>query len=227
MTIWFVLLILGAYLLGALPVAYLTAKLRRGIDLTKYGTGQVGTGNLLRMTASWKLGLPVGIFDFGKGALMVWIAGLAGLGIAQQVVVGLATMIGHNWSIFLHFSGGRGVGTAIGLIVMLPLANSLGYREILSFVVVGIIVLLFSRSTPLPVLIGMGVLPLASWWFHQPLVLTLGFLAIFLVIAFKRLSLRQPAGVGVSKRQLMLNRLLFDRDIRDRKVWMYRRPAEK
>ncbi len=227
MTVRFVLLILGAYLLGALPVAYLAAKLRRGIDLRKYGTGQVGTGNLLRMTASWKLSLPVGIFDFGKGALMVWIAGMAGLGIAQQVVIGLATIAGHNWSVFLHFGGGRGVGTAIGLIFILPLENNLAPWGTLAFVVVAVVVLLITRSTPLPVLAGMGAAPLASWWVRQPLVLTLGFLAVFLIIVFKRLSPRQAAGAGgVSKRRVLLNRLLFDRDIRDRKAWMYRKPAE-
>ncbi len=66
MTVWFALLVLGAYLLGTVPTSYLAAKLSRGIDLRQYGTGQVGGGNLWRMT-SWKLGLPVGLFDLSKG----------------------------------------------------------------------------------------------------------------------------------------------------------------
>ena len=92
MAIEFVLLVLGAYLLGSVPVSYLAARFSRGIDLRQYGTGQVGAGNLWRMT-SWRLGLPVGIFDLGKGIAMVWVAQLVGLGIAQQVTVGSATKI--------------------------------------------------------------------------------------------------------------------------------------
>lgn len=224
MTTGFVLLVLAAYLMGALPAAYLAARLCGGIDLRKYGTGQVGSGNLLRMT-SWKLGLLVGIFDFGKGALMVWVGSRIGLGLAQQVVIGLATMIGHNWSVFLNFGGGRGVGTAIGLIVVLPLVNSLSPWGTLAFVMVALVTLLITRSTPLPVLTGIMAAPLATWLANQPLALTLGFVAIFLLIVLKRLSLRQPAAVPVSRQRLLLNRLLFDRDIEDRKAWMYRKPA--
>ena len=71
MTVEFILLIIAAYLLGSVPASYLVAKWWRGIDLRQYGTGQAGGGNLWRMT-SWRLGLPVGIFDLSKGLVMVW-----------------------------------------------------------------------------------------------------------------------------------------------------------
>ena len=116
MAIWFAL-ILGAYLLGSVPAAYLVAKLR-GIDLKRYGTGQAGAGNLWRMT-SWQFGLPAGVFDFSKGLMMIWVAELLGLDIAQQLVVGTAAIIGHNWPVFLRFSGGRGVLTLLGVALIL------------------------------------------------------------------------------------------------------------
>ncbi len=81
MAIWLVLM-LAAYLLGSIPVSYLLARLYRGIDLRQYGTRQVGGGNLWRMT-SWRLGLPVGAFDFIKGLVMVWVADLLGLAVEQ------------------------------------------------------------------------------------------------------------------------------------------------
>ena len=226
MTIWFVLLTIGAYLLGSLPVSYLAAKLR-GIDLRQYGTGQVGAGNLWRMTSSWKLSLPIGFFDFGKGLVMVLAAKSVGLDIAQQIVVGLAAIMGHNWSVFLRFTGGRGVGTAMGVILILPLMNNLtpwGIVASLNIIVVGVLII---RSTPVPILAAIAAVPIVSWRLHEPCPLTLGFLAIFLIMVTKRLTAQRVAStVSTSRRQLLLNRLLFDRDIRDRKVWMYRKPPK-
>lgn len=227
MTIWFVLLTLGAYLLGSLPVSYLAAKLLRGIDLRQYGTGQVGAGNLWRMTSSWKLSLPISLFDLGKGMVMIWVAKSVGLDIAQQLMVGLTVIIGHNWSVFLHFSGGRGVGTAMGVILLLPLLNNLTPWGIITSVTIIIVGVLIMRSSPVPVLAGLAAVPLVSWRLHEPLSLTLGFLAIFLIIVTKRLTAPRPAdAVSISSRRLLLNRLLFDRDIMDRKFWMYREPRK-
>ena len=223
MTIWFVLLTLVAYLLGSIPASYIAAKLSRGIDLRQHGTGQVGAGNLWRLT-SWKLGLPVGIFDLTKGLAMVWVANSLGLDIAQQLVVGLAVIIGHNWPVFLRFSGGRGIGTTIGVILILPLLNDTTPWASVSFFAILIIGSLVMRSSPLPVLTGIASIPPVSWWFHDPLSVTLGYLAIFLTIVIKRLTAPRSADTAsISKGQLLVNRLLFDRDIADKKVWMYRK----
>jgi len=222
MAIWIVL-ILAAYLLGSVPAAYLAGKFSRGIDLRQFGTGQAGAGNLWRMT-SWRLGLPVGVFDLSKGLVMVWVAELLGLDIAQQLVVGAAAIIGHNWPVFLRFSGGRGVGTTIGVIFILPIINEMtpwATIAFFSFLIIGSIML---RSSALPVLAGVTALPLVSS-FYEPLSVTLGFLAMFLIIVIKRLTAPRAAeAISISKGRLLLNRLLFDRDIMDRKAWMYRMP---
>ena len=115
----FAILVIASYLLGAVPSSYLAAR-SRGIDLRKQGTHQVGGGNLWR-TTSRKLGLFVGIFDFFKGMLMVLIAWRLGLDAGQQLAVGLAAVVGHNWPVFLRFHGGRGVATSLGIIIILPL----------------------------------------------------------------------------------------------------------
>jgi len=158
--------------------------------------------------------------------VMVWVAQLVGLDIAQQLAVGLAAIIGHNWPIFLRFSGGRGVGTTIGVIIILPLINDMTPWATVAFLTILIIGTLIMRSSPVPVFVGVAVLPLVSW-FYEPLSVTLGFLAMFLIIVIKRLTApRSGEAVLVSKGQLLLNRLLFDRDIMDRKAWMYRVPPE-
>ena len=118
MAIEFGLLILGAYLLGSVPAAYLAARWSRGIDIRQCGDGNVGSTNLMRLTSK-RIAIPVVIFDLGKGALMVWIAQLVGLDIPQQVTVGLAAVIGHNWPVFLRFNGGRGIFTSLGVISIL------------------------------------------------------------------------------------------------------------
>ena len=222
MAIWFALM-LAAYLLGSVPASYLAAKWFRGIDLRQYGTGQVGAGNLWRVT-SWRLGLPVGLFDLSKGLVVVWVAQLAGLTIAQQIVVGLAAIIGHNWPVFPRLHGGRGIGTAIGVIFILPFINEMTPWITVTFLAILIIGTLIIRSSSLPVLIGVVALPLVSW-FQESLSVTLSFLAIFLIIVIKRLTAQRPVS-AVSKGELLLNRLLFDRDIKDREAWMYRVPPE-
>jgi glycerol-3-phosphate acyltransferase PlsY len=222
--IW-ILLIIGAYLLGALPVSYLVAR-ARGIDLTKQGTRQVGGGNLWR-TTSRKFGLSVGIFDFGKGMIMIAVANALGLGIAQQVVVGLAAVVGHNWPVFLRFHGGRGAATTLGIVIIIPAINDSTVFPMV--IAIGIVVLgtVIIRSSPLPVFLAAASLPLTYWAFQAELNVTLAFLAVFLVIAIKRMT-AQPASeaLTISRKELLFNRLLFDRDIKDKKAWMLQKHIE-
>jgi len=226
MTVW-IILIIFSYLLGAVPSSYLVAR-SRGIDLRKQGTSQVGGGNLWR-TTSRKLGLFVGIFDFFKGMLMVLIAWRLGLDAGQQLAVGLAAVVGHNWSVFLRFYGGRGVATSLGIIIILPLINDITPWASLAFFVVAIVVIIFTHRTPIPILAGMVMLPIFSAIFRESLSVTMGFLAMALIVIIKRLT-AQPSsearktGMG----RLLLNRFLFDRDITDRSLWVHRKhPAKK
>ena len=219
MSVEFGLLILGAYLLGSVPAAYLAVKWSRGIDIRREGTGTVGAANVLRLAPKW-LAIPVTIFDIGKGALTVWVAQLLGLGAAEQVTVGVITVIGHNWPIFLRFQGGRGVFTTLGVVTMLS--------PILGLI---ILVLAYSlapfRQLALGVFVALVSMPIFSWFLSQPLgieerlAVTLGFVALALIGLLKRLVIpRTPLSKSVPLRQLLLNRLLFDRDIRDREAWI-------
>ena len=220
MAIW-VALIVAAYLLGSVPAAYLAARLFRGIDIRQYGTGQLGGGNIWRMT-SWKLGMSVGAFDLGKGIVMVWVAQALGLSIAQQLVVGAAAVIGHNWSVFLRFSGGRGIATTMGIVLITAIISGMTpWPAVACFtiLVAGCVIL---RSSPLPVLASVTSLPIVSAFF-EPATTALGFLAIFLAVVMKRLvAPKRAEATPVSRKRVLLNRLLFDRDIMDRKAWMYR-----
>ena len=224
MTLWFIILVLGAYLLGSVPVSNIAAKLSKGIDLREYGTGQVGGGNLWRMT-SWEVALPVTLFDIFKGAVMVLAADSIGLDISRQLIVGMAAIIGHNWSVFLRFNGGRGLGTAGGVVIILPIINEITPWATIAFVAIIVIGRLVMHSSPLPVLIAFATLPVTSWWWDMSLSVMLVFLVILIVVVLKRLMAQGTAEtVSISKRRLFLYRLLYDRDIPDRKAWMYRKP---
>ena len=226
MSIELVLLSIAAYLLGSVPAAYLAARWSRGIDIRNYGTGNVGAANIFSVTSKW-LAIPVTIFDIGKGVFAVWVAQLLGLGAAGQVTVGVITVIGHNWPLFLRFQGGRGVFTSLGVITMLspPL---------------GLIILVMPytlaplRQIALGVFLAFVSLPLFSWFLSQPLgieqrlPITLGFVVLSLLGLSKRLvAPRTPLSESVPRRELFFNRILFDRDIRDRKAWIGRKPKEK
>ncbi len=222
----FVLLLIGAYLLGSVPAAYLAARWFRGIDIRQFGTGHVGASNLLRLTSK-RIAIPVIIFDVGKGMAMVGAAQLLGLDITQQVTVGLAAIIGHNWPVFLRFNGGRGILTTLGVVfILVPW--------------LGLIVLVIAyglapfRQLALGTIIAVASLPVFSWFLPQlfgiekPLPITLGFVAIFLLAVIRRLTApRTLFTASVTPGQLFVNRLLFDRDIRDRKAWMNRRLPEQ
>ena len=225
MSVEFGLLIAGAYLLGSVPTAYLVAKWSRGIDIRQYGSGNIGASNILRSTSKW-LAIPVTIFDIGKGVLAVWVAQLLGLGVTEQIVVGLAAILGHNWPVFLRFQGGRGIFTSLGVILILS-------------PIIGLIILVVAyslapfRKLSLGVLIALVSLPILSWFFGQPLgveerlTITLGYLAILVIAVLKRLTApRTSVTVSVSTGQLLVNRLLFDRDIRDREAWIHRTPLQ-
>ena len=228
MAIEFGLLTVGAYLFGSVPAAYLAARWSRGIDIRQYGDGNVGSTNLMRLTSK-RIGIPVVIFDLGKGALMVLIAQLLGLDITQQVTVGLAAIIGHNWPVFLRFNGGRGIFTTLGIIFILVPRPWLGLIALI--IAYGMAPF---RQLALGTVIAVASLPIFSWLLPQlfgiekPLPITLGFVAIFLLVVIRRLTAsRTIFTASVTRGQLLLNRLIFDRDIRDRQAWIKQRPSQE
>lgn len=227
MAIAFILLLVSAYLVGSVPTAYIVGRWGRGIDIRHYGSGNVGASNLLRSSGKW-LATVVIIVDLGKGILMVWAAQAAGLAITQQVATGLAAIIGHNWPVFLRFSGGRGVLTTLGVAFFLPLANGplVPWALIVSLALAAIFIFGL-HNLPLGTIAGAAALPLVSWLVGEPLALVWGFLAMFLVMVIRRLTAPKTSfTTSVSARELIINRLLFDRDIRDKEAWIHRKPAQ-
>jgi glycerol-3-phosphate acyltransferase PlsY len=214
----FILLFIASYLVGSIPMAYLVVKWRYGTDIRQYGSGGVGSSNIFRCFSK-KLGIIVGLYDAGKGTLMVLAARLLDLDLSFQAAVGIAAVIGHNWPVFLRFNAGRGVATTLGV------AFFLMPWGIAVFVAVAIFTLLLG-SSPLPVLVGVAALPLSSWLRQESPEITLALLSLFVLMVIRRLTApRTERSRNIPIRELLLNRLLFDRDIRNGKEWIKMRPV--
>jgi glycerol-3-phosphate acyltransferase PlsY len=134
-------------------------------------------------------------------------------------MAGLAAMAGHSWSLYLGFKGGRGISVGLGVMAMIAPLEFLLVLFILALAII-------MKNVPLGVGIGMASSPFLAWLLKEPAPATAGCGALALLTFAKRLlanrePLREP------KSEILLNRLLFDRDVRDREEWIKRLHSER
>lgn len=104
--------ILGSYLIGSIPIGLVLGKLK-GVDIRQYGSGKTGTTNVLRNVGK-QYAIIALIVDIAKGVIVVLMAKFTLDSPIWEMAAGFAAIIGHNWSIYIKFKGGRGVATAAG-----------------------------------------------------------------------------------------------------------------
>lgn len=153
-----VLLMLASFLIGAVPTGLLIAK-SRGIDLRKVGSGNIGATNVLRAMGK-EAALLTLIGDIAKGALPVALARAVGFAehhVLYEGLCGLAAIIGHDFSPFLRFRGGKGVATSIG--VLLVFSPYVG----LFTVTLWLMTVRRTRYSSLSALVSFGLLPLSVY----------------------------------------------------------------
>jgi glycerol-3-phosphate acyltransferase PlsY len=187
MPFWIFPLVAGTgYLLGSIPTGYLAAR-SRGMDIRKVGSGNIGATNVMRV-----LGKPVGLLvllaDAAKGALaclvLPWLAtrwlGPVPAGAAERLALaaGAGAILGHNYTCWLGFKGGKGIATSAGVILVL-MPKALGICLGVWLVVFGL-----SRIVSLASIVAAIALPLAAWWLDRSQAIVgvaafLGVLAIF------------------------------------------------
>ena len=113
------------YVVGSIPWGVLVTLAVKGVDIRQYGSGKTGTSNVLR-TAGGPFAALVLVLDLSKGLLAVTLARIVADTAAAEVTAGLVALVGHNWSFFLGFKGGRGIATGLGgLLVMAPVAAAI------------------------------------------------------------------------------------------------------
>jgi glycerol-3-phosphate acyltransferase PlsY len=213
--------ILAAYLWGGIPTSYLVARYKLGIDIRNYGSGNVGASNALSQIGK-VTGILIGTFDcVGKGILPVLLARLLDQSLAIQVAIGLAAIAGHNWSPYLKLTGGRGVATAIGLLV----AFGLWPEYLILGVVVGIVGKLLFRDSGFWTFVSLLALPVMAYLFHRPAEIIAMTLAIGALLLAKRLMANgEPPDPGIGRFHVYLYRILWDRDTATKDEWTNRMP---
>jgi glycerol-3-phosphate acyltransferase PlsY len=209
-------LIVASYLWGSISPAYLVARLGKGIDLRQYGTGTVGGSNVGKQIGiAWMFA--VGALDVLKGLLPPVLARDWGFGPGVAIAVSLATVIGHNWSAYLGFKGGRGIGTTVGML----LAWDVWLAMVLLFALaVGLIIKQGAPSSALGLIL---LAPISSLIGDAPeIAWGCGLLA--LIIFIKRLEAnRLPLPRDAKdKRAVLWRRLWLDRDIASDQIWQSR-----
>ncbi len=172
------------YLIGSVPSGYLMARFLKGIDIRDYGSGNIGFANSLRVLGLVP-GLAVLVTDIAKGAVSAWAGTLcaSSIGVSPQIaggMLGLSSIIGHNWSVFLKFRGGKGVATTAGVFLVLTPFPFM-FSALTMVLVMGL-----TRYVSLGSMIGGGSLPLFIWlwgsdkgWFYLYLSVVAASLIVF------------------------------------------------
>lgn len=180
--LWRALLSFGlAYLVGAIPTSYLVARVAAGVDLREHGSKNLGATNLYRLLG-WRAAVPVGLFDVAKGAVPVALAArivFAGSGAWWALGVGLAAVLGHVFSPFVRFRGGKGVATAAGVFLVLAPGAVAGAALVWALVVFA------TGYVSLGSIVGAVSFPVLLWAFHPSQTGALGLaIAVCLFIVF-------------------------------------------
>jgi acyl phosphate:glycerol-3-phosphate acyltransferase len=154
--------LLASYLLGAVPTSYLVSRAFAKIDLRQHGSGNLGATNLYRVLG-WRYAVPVALFDIAKGAIPVLLfAPRVSDSEMYALACGVAAIVGHVFSLFVGFKGGKGVATAAGVM--------LGLTPLALAVVASVwgVVLRFTGYVSLASIAAAAVLPFAVYLFEHP-----------------------------------------------------------
>lgn len=153
----FLLLSLFAFIVGSIPTGLIIAK-NRGVDIQKIGSGNIGATNVLRTTGKWPALLTLA-GDILKGVIAVLAARYLYPGPFIEGVIGVVAVLGHNFSLFLKFRGGKGVATSIGVLCVYSPQTAL------ITIIIWLMTVLVSRYSSLGALVSFGVLPLNIYLF--------------------------------------------------------------
>lgn len=156
-----IIIVILSYLIGSIPSGLILGKSIWGIDLREYGSHNIGATNAWR-TIGRAAGFMIFICDFLKGAIGVFLGEIFSGEPICLVLGGIAAIVGHSWSFFLKFKGGKGVATGLGVIAMLmPLPTIFIFA-------VWFAIVFFTRYVSLGSIVAAGCVPLFAWIFDQP-----------------------------------------------------------
>ncbi len=170
----------AAYLVGSIPVGWLLVRWQRfGLDVRRYGSGNIGTSNVYRH-AGFDLAVIVGPVQFAQGFVPVLVSRLLGFSVTVQVLVACAAVAGNGWPFYLRFNGGRGVAVATGAVAPLSVA---GFIALLMCYAWGAI----RGRIAIAVALAFVILPPVALLFNGPIV-AIGCCVILVLLMLRRLE---------------------------------------
>ncbi|MFC1902902.1 glycerol-3-phosphate acyltransferase [Chloroflexota bacterium] len=194
-----------AYLIGSFPSAYIMARVRKGVDIR-----QVGSRNMGAMNVFYQVGFVEGLLvlavDIGKGAAAVALARWLGVPMIAELFAAVVVIVGHGFSVFLKFRGGRGGATLIGVLVFLIPWGIPFYLALLG------IGLLITRYPTLSYSVALLCFPFVAWLKYHSLELVIFSVAILLLPGIKYIPrIKEMHNKGGSWRHVVLRKDLKDR----------------
>lgn len=149
------------YALGSIPFGYLLVKTTQGADIRAVGSGNIGATNVFRKSRA--AGILTLLLDGGKGFLAVWIARWLGADATWQGIAAVAAILGHVFTVWLAFKGGKGVATGCGAYLAIsPLAVG-------TTLCVFVLTVVLTRYISLASILATATFPLWAWLQHEPL----------------------------------------------------------
>jgi len=189
--LWIIAGIITSYLIGSIPTAFIFGKLLKRIDIRKFGSGNIGATNALRVLGK-KVGISVLALDILKGIIPIFLVQIAGLPIniswdLFRILIGISCICGHNWTIFLNFKGGKGIATTLGVLIGLAWKTPGLGGILLLLVLIWILIFLLSRIVSLASIISALFFPLLVVVFKQSpaIIFASIILALFVLIRHK------------------------------------------
>lgn len=219
-------IIVAAYLIGSIPTAVLVSKFFFGIDVREKGSGNMGSTNTFRVLG-WKAGLAVQLIDVAKGIGAVVLARCIFTGnlpfpnmtpfedvTVVSVIAGIAAVIGHVWTIFGGFRGGKGINTALGMLIAITPV------EVAIAIGIFLLVLLTSGYVSLGSMIAAASLPTTMVVRHNILGVDIqGYnTLIFFILGL--------AGFLIFTHRANIKRLLQGRENRFTKLWLFNKGSK-
>ncbi len=174
---------LAGFLLGSIPTGKIIAG-GKGIDLQKTGSGNIGATNVLR-TAGKLPALLTLLGDMAKGSVAVLLARYFAVGYWYEGMIGLIAVVGHNHSLFLHFKGGKGVATSLG--VLLVYAPQAGLVTIVTW----LLTVLITRISSLGAVISFSILPLTIYLLDAKEKLPISFIMSIILLMRHKENIRR------------------------------------
>lgn len=202
------------YLIGSLPLAYLAGRAKGGVDIRERGSGSTGASNVWQSVSRW-LVVPVGVAQIAQGAAAVLLARSLDFGDAAQVAGGIGAVVANDWNAWLGFKGGRGIGASIGVL------GAIAPWALAAFIAIALVGVAL-RAIPQWVALALLATPLAAAATGAPDAAIAGCALLAGIAMLKRLLANGAPEAAHADTDVWRNRLLYDRDIRDRDAWVRR-----